>query len=82
MKIAMIKIPAALQTAGLHGRMLLQVHDELVLECPQAEREKTAAVARDVMESAYPMTIPLTTEARWGMNWDELQVMDRNDQAR
>ena len=82
MKIAMIKIPAALQAAGLHGKMLLQVHDELVLECPQAEREKTADVARDVMESAYPMTIPLTTEARWGLNWDELQVMDRNDQAR
>jgi len=43
--------------------MLLQVHDELVLECPQAEREKTPLWRADVMESAYRMTIPLTTEA-------------------
>ena len=41
MKIAMIKIPSALAQAGLHGKMLLQVHDELVLECPQAELAET-----------------------------------------
>ena len=73
MKIAMIKIPPAIAQAGLHGRMLLQVHDELVLECPRAELNQTVSVARDVMENAYLMSIPLTTEARWGTNWDELQ---------
>ena len=73
MKIAMLKIPPAIAQAGLHGRMLLQVHDELVIECPRAERDTLVAVARNVMENAYLMSIPLTTDARWGINWDELQ---------
>jgi DNA polymerase-1 len=75
MKIAMIRIPPALEKAGLHGRMLLQVHDELVLECPRAELDETARVAREVMENAYPMSIPLTTDARWGANWDEMKAV-------
>ncbi len=74
-KIAMIKIPPALKEAGLHGRMLLQVHDELVLECARTERDETVRVVRDVMENAYPISIPLTTDARWGINWDELEPM-------
>jgi DNA polymerase-1 len=73
MKIAMIKIPPAIAQAGLHGRMLLQVHDELVLECPRAELNATVDMARNVMENAYLMSIPLTTDARWGTNWDELK---------
>jgi len=75
MKIAMIKIPPTIAQAGLHGRMLLQVHDELVIECPRAELNETVVAARNVMENAYPLSIPLTTDARWGMNWDELQPM-------
>jgi DNA polymerase-1 len=75
MKIAMVRIPPALQAAGLHGRMLLQVHDELVLECPPAELAETVRVTRRIMENAYPLSIPLTSEARWGRNWDELQPM-------
>jgi DNA polymerase I len=75
MKIAMIQIPSGLDKAKLHARMLLQVHDELVLECPREELEKTAEVVRRVMENAYPMSIPLSTEARWGLNWEELQPM-------
>ena len=73
MKITMIKIPPAIAQAGLQGRMLLQVHDELVIECPRAELKETVQVAREIMENAYPLSIPLTTEARWGTNWDELQ---------
>ena len=75
MKIAMIKIPPALVQAGLHGRMLLQVHDELVLECPRTELSNVAGVVRQVMENAYLIGIPLTTEARWGLNWDEIQLL-------
>ncbi len=74
MKIAMIRIPPALMKAGLHSRMLLQVHDELVLECSKDELQATIRAVRQVMENAYPLSIPLTTEARWGDNWDELQV--------
>jgi DNA polymerase-1 len=73
MKIAMIKIPPAIALAGLHGRLLLQVHDELVIECPHAELNETIHVVREIMENAYPISIPLTTDARWGTNWDEMQ---------
>ena len=73
MKLAMIRIPPAIAKAGLHGRMLLQVHDELVIECPRDELGESVIVARNIMENAYPLSIPLTTDARWGTNWDELQ---------
>ena len=73
MKIAMLKIPPAIAKAGLHATMLLQVHDELVIECLQAELTETIRTVRAVMENAYPMDIPLNTDARWGTNWDEMQ---------
>ncbi|MBP8047628.1 MAG: DNA polymerase I, partial [Anaerolineales bacterium] len=75
MKLAMLKIPPALQAAGLKGKMLLQVHDELVLECPKKEVEKTAKVVQETMTNAYPMSIPLETEARAGVSWGEMTVL-------
>ena len=72
MKLAMLRVPQALKQAGLTGRMLLQVHDELVLECPQDEMLATAKCVRSVMESAYQLSIPLGTEARSGLNWGEM----------
>ncbi|MGE5071801.1 MAG: DNA polymerase, partial [Anaerolineae bacterium] len=75
MKLAMQRIPPALEAAGLHGRMLLQVHDELVLEVPKDELDRTARVVQDVMASAYLLDIPLSTEARYGSNWGDMKVM-------
>jgi DNA polymerase I len=75
MKIAMLKIPPALKAAGLKGKMLLQVHDELVIECPENEMHKTAQVVQETMANAYPMSIPLETEARAGVNWGEMKVL-------
>jgi DNA polymerase-1 len=75
MKMAMLKIPSALKAEGLQSQMLLQVHDEIVLECPRAELEKTAQVVQKVMEEAYPLSIPLSTEARWGHSWGAMQVL-------
>jgi DNA polymerase-1 len=75
MKIAMLKIPVALQEAGLSGKMLLQVHDEIVLECPERELDVTARIVQKNMQSAYPLSIPLLTEARWGQRWGEMQVI-------
>jgi DNA polymerase-1 len=69
----MIRIPPAIAQAKLHGKMLLQVHDELVIECPQNELHETLRVVRAVMENAYPLSIPLSTDARWGTNWEEMQ---------
>ncbi|WP_421736244.1 DNA polymerase I [Caulobacter sp.] len=75
MRRAMIRMPAALVEAGLSARVLLQVHDELVFEAPEAEAEATCAVARHVMEKAaepaVAISVPLTVEARAALNWDE-----------
>jgi len=72
---AMIRMPAALEAAGLKTRMLLQVHDELVFEAPQAEAEPACAVIRQVMEGAaepaIALSAPLVVEARAAANWDE-----------
>ncbi len=72
MKIAMLKVPSALAQAGLSARMLLQVHDELVLECPEAEIIPTAALVQKAMSEAYRLSIPLATDAREGTNWGEM----------
>ena len=72
MKIAMLQVPGELKSAELSARMLLQVHDELVLECPKGEITQTADLVRRIMEGAYELKIPLLTEARSGPNWNEM----------
>jgi DNA polymerase-1 len=74
-KLAMLKLPAALRAANSSARLLLQVHDELVLETPQAELESTTRLVRDVMENAYVLSIPLETEARSGPSWGAMEVL-------
>jgi len=76
MKIAMLNVREALPKAGLRAKMLLQVHDEIVLECSQSELNETVRVVRETMESAYPLDIPLVTEARCGTNWGEMRVVE------
>ncbi len=75
MRRAMIRMPAALAQEGLSARMLLQVHDELVFEAPEAEAQAVIAVARSVMERAaehaVALTVPLVVDARAAPNWDE-----------
>ncbi len=68
-KRAMVKVPAALREAGLTAKMLLQVHDELLFEAPEAEAEATARVAREVMEAAVSLSVPLVVETGRGKNW-------------
>jgi DNA polymerase I len=72
MKLAMIQVPAALRDAGLSAKMLLQVHDELVFECPKKDVHQTALLVQEVMETVYTLDVPLKTEARYGPNWDEM----------
>ncbi len=74
-KLAMLKIPSGLQAAKLKGKMILQVHDELVFECPESELDQTIRVVQHEMESAFALAIPLTTEARYGKNWGTMQVV-------
>jgi DNA polymerase-1 len=65
---AMVRMPGALRDAGLAAKMLLQVHDELVFEAPEAEAEATIAVVRRVMETAAEpaaaLSVPLVVDAR------------------
>ncbi|MBI3957863.1 MAG: DNA polymerase I [Chloroflexi bacterium] len=72
-KIAMIRLHKRLQEEGFQARMLLQVHDELVLEMPETEREAVTGLVREVMESAYTLDIPLKVDAEVGPNWYEME---------
>ncbi len=75
MRRAMIRMPQALRDAGLSARMLLQVHDELIFEAPEAEADAVIAVARRIMERAaepaLSISVPLVVEARAAANWDD-----------
>ncbi|KCZ56908.1 DNA polymerase I [Hyphomonas chukchiensis] len=74
-KRAMIRMPEALAKAGLTARMLLQVHDELVFECPESEAEALIKVAQDTMQGAampaLNLSVPLVVDARAAKNWAE-----------
>ena len=50
---------------------MLQVHDELIVECPEEEAEKVAALLEEEMERVVTLSVPLTAEAHWGRNWLE-----------
>ena len=71
----MIKMPAALSGAGLKARMLLQVHDELIFEAPEAEADATVALVKQTMETAAAparnISVPLVVEAQAASNWGE-----------
>jgi DNA polymerase-1 len=75
MKIAMLRVPAALRKAGLPAKTLLQVHDELVLEAPTDCLQEAASIVKNVMEDAYKLEVPLKTEAKIGPNWGDLKPL-------
>jgi DNA polymerase-1 len=72
-KIAMVRLHAALAEQGLGSRMLLQVHDELVLEVPDGELAAAAALVRQVMEGAFELDSGLTVDVEVGPNWFEME---------
>jgi DNA polymerase I len=76
MKLAMIRVFHALHEYNLPARMLLQVHDELVLEIDRNALEETAGLVVRTMEGAYPLIVPLVAEVRAGENWNELQPLE------
>ncbi|MCR5173445.1 MAG: DNA polymerase I [Oscillospiraceae bacterium] len=71
MKIAMIRVERALKKSGLRARLLLQVHDELIVECPEDEAERTAEILSEEMRNAAELSVPLPVEAKWGKSWYE-----------
>ncbi|MCS7222103.1 MAG: DNA polymerase I [Anaerolineae bacterium] len=72
-KIAMIRLHEALRARGMRSRMILQVHDELVLECPEEELSEVAALVREKMEGAFALAAPLKVELEAGPNWYDLE---------
>ena len=70
-KLAMLRVDRALEEAGLEARLVLQVHDELIVECPEAEAEAVKALVTREMESAAKLAVPLTAEAKIGHSWYE-----------
>jgi DNA polymerase-1 len=70
-KRAMVRLPKALRDAGLGARMLLQVHDELVFEVPEAEVEATTALVKRIMEGVAELRVPLAVEIGTGRSWAE-----------
>lgn len=72
-KFAMIRIHAALAAGGYQARLLLQVHDELILEAPKVEVEAVERLVRVEMEAAYPLDPPLKVDVGAGRNWDEVK---------
>jgi DNA polymerase-1 len=69
-KVAMLGVHRGLARAGLRSRLLLQVHDELVLEVAQGEREQLEELVRREMGNAYPLDVPLDVSVGIGQNWD------------
>jgi DNA polymerase-1 len=70
-KLAMLAVHRRLREGGFGARLLLQVHDELVLEAPSGETEAVAELVRDAMENVWPLRIPLRVDVRAGANWAE-----------
>ena len=78
-KIAMIRLPERLQAAGLSARMLLQVHDELVLEVPRGEVDAVVPILRSTMEGALKLDVPLTVDIKVGDDWESMRPLTRED---
>ena len=70
-KRAMIQLPGAISDEGLSAKLLLQVHDELILEAPHSESEKTARILKTVMEKGAVLDVPLVVDVGIGDNWAE-----------
>jgi DNA polymerase I len=71
-KIAMVRVRAALRERGLSARMLLQVHDELLFEAPPAEVPAIEALAREIMEAALPLDVPVVVDVKSGDDWSKV----------
>ena len=70
-KLAMVHVAKRLRDEGLQARLLLQVHDELIVECPESETERVKTLLREEMEGVVNFSVPLSCEAKSGKTWAE-----------
>jgi DNA polymerase I len=73
MKIAMINVHRSLHAGGFQAKLTLQVHDELVLDCPVNEVEAVCSLVKQDMENAYSLSVKLRADVAFGKNWDEVE---------
>jgi DNA polymerase-1 len=73
MKLAMIEVDAKLSKISKESRLLLQVHDELVLEVPEDEVENVAEAVQDIMQHVEKIGVPIVVDAKVGVNWEEMK---------
>ncbi len=75
-KIAMIRLDERLREAGLDSRMVLQVHDELILDVPESEVDRVAPIVCETMEGAFPLQVPLKVDLSSGANWLDMKGIE------
>ncbi|MFM8648911.1 MAG: DNA polymerase, partial [Actinomycetota bacterium] len=68
-KVALVRIDHELETAGLRSRLVLQVHDEVIVEVPSDEKDRVGPLVMGIMESAAELDVPLAVNAAWGSTW-------------
>ena len=70
-KIAMIRVDQALRKSGFDAKLILQVHDELIVECHKDCRDAVLAILQSEMENAVSLSVPMSADAKWGKDWYE-----------
>jgi DNA polymerase-1 len=70
-KLAMLEISKDIKRQKLRGGIIIQVHDEILVDCPESEREVFEAMLREKMRGAYDLQVPLKVEVQSGANWYE-----------
>ena len=70
-KLAMVNVDRRLRSDGLEARLILQVHDELIVECPESEAERVSELLKYEMEHAAQLAVPLTVDVKTGKSWAE-----------
>jgi len=78
-KIAMLHVDRALTETNLGAHMVLQVHDELLFECPEGKVRELSSLVKDAMQNAFPLDVPLKAEVKSGHNWWEVTSVDDDD---
>ena len=79
-KLAMLHVDKALSEGKLGAKMVLQVHDELLFECPTDEVRALSLIVREAMQNAYPLDVPLKAEVKSGHNWWEVTPVGDDDE--
>ncbi len=70
-KLAMVRVAEKLRQGGYEARVILQVHDELVIECPVVEADAVSALLKETMENICELKVPLVAEVSAGSNWEQ-----------